>query len=444
MFTPPPTLFLRSFPRIGTFFVSSIAALACLCLFLGCARLRHVHHEMVYVSSPRPLYLKDRVAPVANRVCQVANGDSLEVLEHGRRFLRVKTAKNEMGWIQESAVIDQKTYDGFAKLAAETRDDPVAATATLRDDLAMHLLPGRETPRFYLLPGNTKVQLLARASAPKKPGEVFGPLPSQNTSKPAAPGKIAPATSAAKPGGNSATGAKSVTAASTKPATNSAAGAKPGAANGKSGAAKTSPAASTPAATEQAEPPEMDDWWLARDPQGHVGWLLASRVDIDVPDEVAQYAESQRIVGAWVLTKVNDPGADPPNHAIPEYLMVLAPPKYGLPFDFDQVRVFTWSLKHHRYETAFRLHPIQGYLPVRVSTQNTPNGAVPAFSFDLGTSGNVTSDPATGIVQPVSPRTINYQMVDTRVERIGPDKAPIPVMHEADEKKPQKPVKRKR
>ena len=380
---------------------------------------------MVYVSSPRPLYLKDRVAPVANRVCQVANGDPLEVLEHGRRFLRVKTAKNEMGWIQESAVIDQNTYDGFAKLAAETRNSPVAATATLRDDLAMHLLPGRETERFYLISGNTKVELLARASALKKPGEVFGPLPPQNSAKPLMPAKSTPANPAAKPATNSSASAKPGTAASAKP-----------------GAAKPSPATSARAATQDTEPPEMDDWWLARDPQGHVGWLLASRVDIEVSDDVAQYAESQRIVGAWVLTRVNDPGANPPNHAIPEYLMALAPPKYGLPYDFDQMRVFTWSLKHHRYETAFRLHPIQGYLPVRVFTQNMPNGAVPAFSFDLGTSGNVSTDPATGMVHPVSPRTINYQMIDTRVERIGPDKAPIPYMHDPGEKKPEKSAKK--
>ena len=381
---------------------------------------------MVYVSSPRSLYLKDRVAPVANRVCEVSNGEPLEVLEHGRRFLRVKTAKNEMGWIQENAVIDQKTYDGFAKLATETKNDPIAASATLRDDLAMHLLPGRETPRFYLLPANTKVELLARASAPKKPVEVFGPLPSQEAAKPAAPGKSATTNAATKPAVNSATNAKSGTAPTAKPAT-----AKPQAL-----------AASTYAAAEETEPPEMEDWWLARDPQGHVGWLLASRVDIDVSDDVAQYAESQRIMGAWVLTKVNDPGADPPNHAIPEYLMALAPPKYGLPYDFDQIRVFTWSLKHHRYETAFRLHPIQGYLPVRVSSQNTPDGAVPAFSFELATSGNLSTDPATGIVRPVAPRTIDYQMIDTRVERIGADKAPIPILHEPDEKKPEKSAKK--
>ncbi|MGH9562959.1 MAG: SH3 domain-containing protein, partial [Terracidiphilus sp.] len=395
MSTPPPILFLR-LRRFGTVCTVSIAALASLCLFLGCARLHHVHHEMVYVSSPRPLYLKDRVAPVANRVCQVSNGEPLEVLEHGRRFLRVKTAKNQMGWIQESAVIDQKTYNGFVKLAAETQNDPSGGMATLRDDLAMHLLPGRETPRFYLLPANTKVELLARASAPKKPVEVFRPLPPQPQTKPTAPGKSAPSDASGKHG----------TGASAKPGT------PPNAkqtsiANANSGAAKIPPAASTHAATEEAEPPQMDDWWLARDPQGHVGWLLASRVDIDVSDDVAQYAESQRIIGAWVLTKVNDPDPDLKNHLVPEYLMILAPPKYGLPYDFDQVRVFTWSLKHHRYETAFRVHPIQGYLPVRVFTQNTPTGAAPAFSFELGTSGNLTTDPATGIVHPVSPRTID-------------------------------------
>jgi len=396
-----PTLLLSFFRRFGTVFASSLVALSCVLLVAGCNRFRHELHEMVYVSSARPVYLHDRVAPVSNRVCQVVNGQPLQVLEHGKRFLKVKTDKNEIGWIEERAVIDEKTYDGFMQLAAQSKNDPVAATATLRDDLAMHLLPGRETERFYLLPGNTKVELLVRASAPKKPAEVFGPLPS-NAGKPAESGKSVPATGNAKPG-----------------------------------SAKAAP----PAPVEETAPPEMEDWWLARDAQGHVGWLLGSRLDVDVPDDVAQYAESQRIVGAWMLAKVNDPGADPPGEK-PEYVTALAPPQSGLPYDFDQIRVFTWSLKHHRYETAFRVHPIQGFLPVRVFTQNTQAGAVPAFSFELASGSNVATDAATGITRPVAPRTIDYEMIDTLVKRIGPDLAPIPTTHVPGEKKPEKTAKK--
>ena len=153
-----------------------------------------------------------------------------------------------------------------------------------------------------------------------------------------------------------------------------------------------------------------------------------------MPDDVAQYAEGQRIVAAYVLTKVHDDEAKTPSHEVAEYVTALAPLKSGLPFDFDQIRVFTWSVKRHRYETAFRIHPIQGFFPLRVTSQSTPSGTEPVFSFLISSSPDLAIDPATGIARPASPRTIAYAMRDTSVRRIGPDMAPIPTMHQPGDK----------
>jgi len=349
----------------------------------GCNRLRHETHETVYVSA-RQMYLHDRVAAVSNRVAEVTNGQPLQVLEHGRRFLKVKTEKNEIGWIEEHAVIDAKAFNAFDQLGVQHKSDPVVATGVVRDDIYLHLTPGREAERFYLLAANAKIQLLARATVPK----------------------VAPA------------------AERTPKATTGQAAKVP--AQGPGVKTATPGAAQIPGLPD-AEPPVLEDWWLVRDAQGHAGWLLAGRMDVDVPDEIGTYGEGQRYVGAYVLNKVHDPDATTPDHEVPQYVTVLAPPGAGLPYDFDQVRVFTWSIRHHRYETAFRLHPIQGYLPVRVTPGS--GGSAPTFSFQIPSGPNMTIDPETGITRPAAPRTITYMMVDTQVRRTGSDLGPIPVGH---------------
>ena len=391
-----PISAVQSFPRFAAQF-AGLLILGGLVFAGGCKRFHREQHEMVYVAA-RQMYLHDRVAAVSNRVGEVKNGQPLEVLEHGRRFLRVKTDKNETGWIEERAVIDAGEYKAFQDLATQHKQDPVVATGTIRDDIYLHITPGRNTDRFYLLPENDKVQLLVRASVPKvAPGD----RPPVKTEKPPAP-------------------KEQKTAASDS--------------------SKDETAAVQP---EQPEIP-MEDWWLIRDAQGRVGWLLGGRVDVDVPDEVGQYAEGQRIVGAYVLTHVNDPEAEVPNHQVPEYVTALSPPRSGLPFDFDQIRIFTWSVKRHRYETAFRVHPIQGFLPVKVWTQPSSTGTEPVFSFRISGSPNVSIDPDTGITTPVNPRTLTYVMRDNLVRRIGPDMAPIPTTHAPGEKSKSKAAKKKR
>jgi hypothetical protein len=223
----------------------------------------------------------------------------------------------------------------------------------------------------------------------------------------------------------------------------------------------------------------MEDWWLVRDGKGNTGWLLAGRLDVDVPDEVGAYAEGQRMVGAYPIAKVIDyeggvglrerkaskaggkhpeaaakadaasadapAGADAPQpKEMTEYLTVLTPPRGGLPFDFDQIRVFTWSLNHHRYETAYRLHGIQGYLPVRFSQETVNGQSMPVFSFAISDGPDVAVDPENGVTRPAHPRTLAFRLEGNLVRRTGADQAPIILTHPSEEPGAKKPAKKKK
>ena len=340
-------------------------------LLTGCSHLRRSSSaEYVYVAV-KQMYLRDRVAVVANRVAEVKNGERLTVLQHIPRFLKVKTPDGAEGWIEEHAVIDQNEYDAFQNLSKQHANQTPVATAVLYNELYMHLSPGRTTQRFFLLAPNTKVAMLERASVPRYAASNVLGLPT-------APVKAAPARHE-----------------------------KP---HKESFDSRFTPAV------------PMEDWWLARDSAGHTGWMLARDFQVDVPDDVAQYAESERMVGAYVLRTVSDPDSGKPNGQVPEYLTVLTPYKQGLPFDFDQVRVFTWDTRRHRYGTAFREHDIVGFFPVKVTPGDPkdPNGPEPTFSFQIAEGGNVSLDPETGMPRAAELKTVTYKMQGNLVRAVVP------------------------
>jgi len=130
----------------------------------------------------------------------------------------------------------------------------------------------------------------------------------------------------------------------------------------------------------------MEDWWLVRDADGHVGWVLGRMIDLDIPLEIAQYAEGQRIVAYFVLNQVTDG-----DKKVAQYLTLMTESKDGLPFDYNQARVFTWNVRRHRYETAYREHGLNGMLPVTVSHENFgKEGDLPVFVLRVNdVSGNI-------------------------------------------------------
>jgi len=380
------------------------------CLLVGCSKLHPRPTEEVAYLEQKDAYLRDHVAAVSNRTGHVVNGEKLVILEHGRRFVRVRDARNETGWLEERYVVGQPVWDAFQKLREDSNPLTPVATATVRDDVAMHIAPGRETDHLFMLKEGDKVQLLRRASTLK-------PVPAQAMPlKNASPPPPLPA--------------------STRP---------------ESQAKKEDTKKHGPAPIAGAPTVPMEDWWLVRDAEGRVGWVLGRRFDVDVPDTIAGYAENQRFVAVYMLTTVYDadaqaaeakptkartakPGppavepaaapaatpAPPVDPNVPVYLTLLAPYRDGLPYDFSTARVFSWNTKKHRYESAFRSQGLWGYLPAVVGKDFYPQGTEPTFTLHFDPAKAGTIDASTGLPVHGPLDNMTYRMEGEVLKKVQP------------------------
>ncbi len=359
--------------RLRVFFSSMTVLLALSGLaMVGCGRFSPVSKKQYVYVSVKEMFLRDRLAAVSERVARVTNGERLEVVSNDRRFYRVKTPDGKLGWIDDRAVIDQKTYDQFAALEKEHAHDPVVATGVLNYESNMHLAPGRDEVHFYMLPYNTKVELLVRASVPKLLPAQAVPVPLHVPVKKKAerPKKVK----------------------------------------------KRDPNA--PPYVPQGPP--MEDWWLVRGPQGQMGWVLSRMMDINIPQELDGLVGDQRYVAAYQIRTVDDPGSKFPNGQVPEFLALTNAWKDGLPYDFDQVHVFTWDVKRHRYELAFRDRGIEGYLPVTIGSGVFNGKTEPTFSFKQATDNqDMVIDPVTGTARAAHTIMVTYRLEGDLVHQVG-------------------------
>jgi hypothetical protein len=143
----------------------------------------------------------------------------------------------------------------------------------------------------------------------------------------------------------------------------------------------------TDAATPSAA--NSQSWWLIRadvkDVGNVAGWVLGRLVSLDLPEPLPEYQSSEQFsVVAWF--EINRAIDSSSGGYKPEYLVAGARDPEGA-CDFTLARVYTWSTKRGRYETAFLDSHLCGKLPVDVTPAKTPGGDAYFRFQDMGSDG---------------------------------------------------------
>jgi hypothetical protein len=302
---------------------------------------------------PATLNLRQELAPKSPVSATLKHGDKLDIVEYRRRFVKVRTSQGAEGWTDMRQLLTPEQMTGLQRMAESVSQYPSHGAASVYEPLNMHSEPNRVSPSFWQVPENAKVDVIGHKLTPRvqppppTPAPVPKPVPQKRKTKERqSQTKLPPPPPPPAP----------------KPPANWVALSVPKEEVEEPETPKPEP--------KPAGPVPSDDWSLVRTKDGKVGWVLTRMLNMAIPDEVAQYAEGHRITSYFPLGQVQDGDTVKSNWLWTTIVKGLEP------YEFDSFRVFVWSRKHHRYETAYIERNIVGHFPVEVSTTD----ANPSFS----------------------------------------------------------------
>lgn len=308
--------------------------------------------------APATLMLRQELTPKAAVSATVKHGDKLQILEYKRRFVKVRTAQGAEGWTDNRQLLTPAQMAALRSMAESASKYPSQGAATVFEPLNIHTEPNRASPSFWQIPDNVSVDVIGHKLSPR----------SQPLQLALAPTPPAPRVARRKSRGRQSSSKIAPPPAPPAP--------KPPENWLELSVPKEEPSEAPPADTPKTEakaagPVPSDDWSLIRTKEGKVGWVLTRALSMAIPDEVAQYAEGHRITSYFALGQVRD------GDTVKNNWLWTTITKGREPYEFDSFRVFVWSKKHHRYETAYIERKVVGHFPVLVNN----SGAVPSFSL---------------------------------------------------------------
>jgi hypothetical protein len=320
---------------------------------------------------PATLNLRQELAVRSRVAAVVKHGDRLDVLRTRRRFVEVRAAGGAVGWTDSRELLSTGQMRELRRLARSAATMPSQGAATVDEPLNIHTEASRNAPSFAQIPENGSVDVVGHRVAPR-----FGPANSEAIvirrppppRRPQRPEKV----SARLP-------APPVSAPPPPPANwlDLSKSAPPAPGDDELSKAMFPPRDAAPEPAPVAKPVPMEDWSLVRTKDGRAGWVLSRMLIMAIPDEVAQYAEGHRITSYFALGDVPD------GDALKHVWLWTTMAGHDEPYEFDSFRVFVWSLRHHRYETAYIDRDVRGYYPVEAHKGAGDMGAGATFSVIL-------------------------------------------------------------
>jgi hypothetical protein len=302
---------------------------------------------------PTSLNIRQELSPKAAVTATVKHGDKLEILEYKRRFVRVRTPQGAEGWADTHLLLVPQQMADLRRMADNAAKAASQGTASAYEPLNMHTEANRASPSFWQIPEGAKVDVIDHTLTPRtQAAQISSPV--------APPRPVRPARRRGKEKSQSKTPPPPAPPAPKPP---------------ENWLELSVPKEESlePEKADTKEPPApilMDDWSLVRTKDGKAGWVLTRMLVMAIPDDVAQYAEGHRITSFFPLGDVQD------GDVIKKNWLWTTITKGLEPYEFDSFRVFIWSRKHHRYETAYIERRVVGHFPVLVNT----TGASPGFS----------------------------------------------------------------